>query len=307
MKSTLFKLSSLLFLCNISFANEIYINQVGDNVDIDITQDGQNNRVSTKSTAQSNATIYGNNQTINFSQTGDNNKIGLYKHYYGSDGQTSGTMTAEQEGNNNTLYLDNHGDNNNISAIQKTHNSIMDLEIDYDNNTVDARQKCSAGSNCEEDNMTLNAYHANNNTINMGQGYNINTNGQWEYDGTEHGGHNMNLYVSGDRNNITLSSRNNDSNTEHTQSVNIYSDDNDVQIQQTHSDDKSATLNIYNDDNIVYWKQTKNSGHTGTVNLNGSYGTNLSITQKSNKTAQSYTLTQDCQTSGGFSISVTQQ
>ena len=56
MLSTYIKLSSLLVLL-LSFsaqANEIYINQAGSNVDIDITQDGQNNRVSTKSTAQSN-------------------------------------------------------------------------------------------------------------------------------------------------------------------------------------------------------------------------------------------------------------
>ena len=170
MLSTYIKFSSLLVLL-LSFsaqANEIYINQAGSNVDIDITQDGQNNRVSTKSTAQSNATLYGNNQTINFSQTGDNNKIGLYKHYYGSDGQTSSTMTAEQLGSDNTMYLDNHGDDNNINAIQKTHNSIMDLEIDYDSNTVDARQRCSRGSDCEQDHMILNAYTANNNTIKIG-------------------------------------------------------------------------------------------------------------------------------------------
>ena len=314
MTSQFIKLSSLLMLlilltsyASLSFANEIYINQSGSSVDIDITQDGENNRVSTKSTAQSPATLYGNNQTINFSQTGDNNKIGLYKHYYGSDGQTSSTMTAEQLGSDNTMYLDNHGDDNNIYAIQKTHNSIMDLEIDYDSNTVYARQRCSRGSNCEQDHMILNAYTANNNTIKMGQGYNISTSGNWEYDGTEYGGHYMNLLVTGDRNNITLSSRNNDSNTEHTQNVNVYSDDNNVQIQQTHGHDKTATLNIYNDDNTVLWKQIKNAGHTGTVSLNGSYGTNLSVTQKSNSTAQSYSLSQTCNTVGGCSISVTQE
>ena len=37
----------------------------------------------------------------------------------------------------------------------------------------------------------------------------------------------------------------------------MYSDDNNVQIQQTHGHDKTATLNIYNDDNTVHWKQIK--------------------------------------------------
>ena len=122
-------------------ANEIYINQSGANVEVTIVQDGQNNRISTKSTNPSNATVFGQNQTLNFTQSGDNNKIGLYKHYYGSDNQTSSNMTALQEGSNNTMYLDNHGDDNNFAVTQKTHNSTMDLEIDYDDNTVDARQR----------------------------------------------------------------------------------------------------------------------------------------------------------------------
>ena len=89
---------SILIWTSPGYTNEIYIGQVGTNVTVTITQDGQNNRISTKSTAASPATLYGKNQTINFTQTGNNNKIGLYKHYYGSDNQTSSTMTAVQTG-----------------------------------------------------------------------------------------------------------------------------------------------------------------------------------------------------------------
>jgi hypothetical protein len=129
-----------------SQANEIYIGQVGANVTVTIVQDGQNNRISTKSTAQSPATLYGKNQTITFTQTGDNNRIGLYKHYYGSDNQTSSTMTAIQTGDNNIMYLDNHGDNNNFDAYQLHNNAVMDLEIDYDGNSVIAKQACNYGT-----------------------------------------------------------------------------------------------------------------------------------------------------------------
>ena len=287
-------------------ANEIYINQSGANVEVTIVQDGQNNRISTKSTNPSNATVFGQNQTLNFTQSGDNNKIGLYKHYYGSDNQTSSNMTALQEGSNNTMYLDNHGDDNNFAATQKTHNSTMDLEIDYDDNTVDARQRCHDGSSCEQDRMILNAYTANNSNIKMGQGYLIETDGTFGYDGDEHGGHYMNLYVSGDRNDIIMSQRNQETSTEHYQNVYIFSDDNDVILRQTHSGDKTIALTIQNDDNNVDIYQKKGGNHTASVNLSGSYGTNLDLNQSHNTVGQSYSLTQNCQTVGGCSIAVTQ-
>ena len=60
-------LSAFILLLTIpAYGNEVYINQVGTNVEVTIVQDGQNNRISTKSTAASNATLYGQNQTINF-------------------------------------------------------------------------------------------------------------------------------------------------------------------------------------------------------------------------------------------------
>jgi hypothetical protein len=45
--------------------------------------------------------------------------------------------------------------------------------------------------------------------------------------------------------------------------------------------------------------------HTATIDLTGAYTTDLSLTQDSN-TNQSYTLTNNCQTSTGCSVSVTQ-
>jgi hypothetical protein len=51
--------------------------------------------------------------------------------------------------------------------------------------------------------------------------------------------------------------------------------------------------------------QGGNASHSATITLNGSYGTDLDLTQQGG-TAQSYSLTQDCQTSGGCSVSVTQ-
>ena len=288
-------------------ANEIYMNQVGVNVEITIVQDGQNNRISTKSTAQSPATLYGKNQTITFTQTGDNNKIGLYKHYYGSDNQTSSIMTATQTGDNNIMYLDNHGDNNNFDAYQLHNNAVMDLEIDYDGNSVEAKQACSATS-CNRDTMILNIFRGNNNNIKMGQGYKVGDNGNFNYDNAEIGGHTMDLYVTGDTNDIMLSQRSSNSASGHDMDINVYSDDNDIHVIQEHNSSKDLTLTLNNDDNNVDIDQKKNYSHSATVTLGGNYGTDFSLQQGSSQStsAQSYSLNQNCQTSGGCSVSVTQ-
>ena len=49
----------------------------------------------------------------------------------------------------------------------------------------------------------------------------------------------------------------------------------------------------------------KNTGHTATINLSGSYGTALNLLQQG-YTSQSYSLSQNCLTVGGCSVSVTQ-
>ena len=60
------------------------------------------------------------------------------------------------------------------------------------------------------------------------------------------------------------------------------------------------------DDNVVDYLQDGNASHTATITLDGNYGTDLDLVQHAGS-AQSYTLSQNCQTSGGCTISVTQQ
>jgi len=299
---------SLVLWGVVASANEIYIYQAGDNADITITQDGQNNRVSTKSTAASNAYVYGKNQTINFTQTGDNNKIGLYKSTYGYDTQTASNMTATQTGDNLVMYLDNHGDNNNFTAEQTHQNAIMDLEIDYDDNTVIAKQICSY-STCDQDQMILNIYGGNDNSVTMGQGYEVSSTGVFSYDNQEHGGHYMNVYVSGDNNSYIASQKANNTSTEHTNYSYIYGDYNTVFIKQMHNNDKTLSLTVNNDNNNVDIKQQKSGGsQSATVTLSGTYGTDLDLVMGTNNTTTdgTYSLSQNCQTAGGCSISVTQ-
>ena len=312
MLSTLFRISSVLLFCTSVMANDIYINQSGDNVTLNITQDGENNRVSRKEdtviSTPNKATFAGKNQTLNVEQRGDNNFLGLYKNTYGSDTQTSGTMDATQTGDDNIMRLDNHGDNNTFSAKQETSNAEMDLEIDFDNNTVDARQACHAGSSCLKDTIIMNVYGSNNDVL-MGQGYKVSSAGSFTYDGQEFGGHDMYLDITGSGNDVKLSQRSNNNTSDHYMDINIYSDDNTVHAMQQHNNDKSLTLTINNDDNNVSINQQKSGGtQTGTITLGGSYGTTLDLTMGTNNTsgAGTYSLTQNCQTVGGCSVSVTQ-
>jgi hypothetical protein len=53
-------------------SNDIYIDQVGDSLDLDIVQDGQNNVIGTSST---DVTLAGDNMTFAITQTGDSNTI----------------------------------------------------------------------------------------------------------------------------------------------------------------------------------------------------------------------------------------
>lgn len=67
-------LSVLLLLLSGSsvLANEIYIDQIGDNLDLDITQDGQDNKIGTSTT---DAGLYGDDMTFAITQTGNFNEI----------------------------------------------------------------------------------------------------------------------------------------------------------------------------------------------------------------------------------------
>lgn len=70
MKHIIFLLAMLY--STVAFANEIYITQIGDSLDLDISQDGKDNEFG-DSTAD--AGLYGDNMVFSITQTGDTNTI----------------------------------------------------------------------------------------------------------------------------------------------------------------------------------------------------------------------------------------
>ena len=86
----------------------------------------------------------------------------------------------------------------------------------------------------------------------------------------------------------------------------IYGDNNDVYVRQMQNGNKTLNLTINSDWNEASIVQKKSGAHTATINLTGTEPTNLSLTQTGD-TNQSYSLTQNCVTVGGCSVSITQQ
>ena len=73
-----------------------------------------------------------------------------------------------------------------------------------------------------------------------------------------------------------------------------------------HDGAKDLTLTLNGDDHTVYVEQRNAGAHNATINLtNGTNPYSLSLSQNS-ATAQNYSMTGTCNTSGGCSVSVTQ-
>tara|TARA_R110000868_G_scaffold93495_10_gene258562 strand:- start:216 stop:1367 length:1152 start_codon:yes stop_codon:yes gene_type:complete len=121
----------LYFAAQTVDANEIYINQAGNNIDMTIVQDGENNVISSLTGNTTKATISGNNTSTTFTQTGDDNDIGVYM----SAG--NGQQTITQTGNTNYAVSDCHGNNCSTIITQNGNNNAANLEFgnggDYDN------------------------------------------------------------------------------------------------------------------------------------------------------------------------------
>lgn len=83
-------------VATVTYGNDLFVNQVGDNLNLTITQNGDGNTIGSAATA---LTLDGNNMTFAITQQGDNNAISAVIN--------GNTYTGEWEfiGNNNTVDL----------------------------------------------------------------------------------------------------------------------------------------------------------------------------------------------------------
>src|SRR6056300_1214800 len=186
--------------------------------------------------------------------------------------QADNEISIVQSGGTNTdLKVNQLGSNNTIKmydAYSYINGNNFQMEL-YQNN-----------DGTEENVIDLWHLDGNNNSIRWGQGGKLDdaSDTTFYYDGSESGGHYANLDIHGSNNN--------------------------VYVEQRGDGDKTINLTISNDGNDVQVVQ-KNTGHTATINLSGSDPTTLNLLQQG-YTSQSYSLSQNCITVGGCSVSVTQ-
>lgn len=226
-------------------------------------------------------------------------------------------LFIEQEGKDNKVDFSMQHQGNEVKIIQHGHNnkiayghwgSLTSGDIDGTFNSLDFAQICGRGSSCKESDIGLHIY-GDNNSIRWGQGYILSSpTSTWSWDGSEGGGHHLTLDIHGDNNNVAGSQRNSSAGiySEHQADIYLYSNNNSVFWRQNTDGVKDVNLYTYNDGNNITGYQSGYATHTANISLTGSSPTTLNLTQEGNS-AQSYSLSQNCQTMGGCSISVTQQ
>lgn len=142
---------SYLFAMIISpavLANEIYITQVGDTLDLDIVQDGQDNKIGNSTTG---VTLDGDTMTFSITQTGNFNVIdavikgNTYTGTWDFLGDTNTVdLTCDQTSGVNcetvTLDIDTDGDNNDfefyIGETADAQNLVADFTVTGDNSVL---------------------------------------------------------------------------------------------------------------------------------------------------------------------------
>lgn len=126
MRKYLSRIFVITLVSTFAFANDIYVEQSGDNLTLDINQDGQNNQVGNSTT---DASVTGATTTLTIDQVGDSNII-----QFDVNGSTF-TGTIDLTGNSNDIDLtcDSGGTNSscdNVTASITMTGSSNDVDLD---------------------------------------------------------------------------------------------------------------------------------------------------------------------------------
>ena len=109
-----------------AYANDIYVTQSGDSLDLDITQDGSNNTVGNSTTASASA---GATTILNIDQVGDSNVI----TYQIAGATYTGVINLVGSSNNVDLNCDSGGSNSSCGSANAVINftgSSNDIDLD---------------------------------------------------------------------------------------------------------------------------------------------------------------------------------
>ena len=242
-----------------SWANDIYVNQVGDSIDLTISQDGDDNEVTGLSGGTSKALISGNNTSTTYTQTGDRNAIKVY------ESAGNGITKTTQTGNDNIARLDCHGNNCVLDVTQTGDDNYVAAEVgnggDYDQSITVTQDG--------NDNLVVAEANGDDNTIVVDQ------------DGNNHMVYGYgNTPVTGDRNTLTLTQ--NGSQYEQAE-IAVIGNDNTVEGYQGGGGESNfGRLILTGDDNTVKMWQGKQIDGTTDSTEGGDHDAYVTITGNNN-------------------------
>ena len=216
-------------------------------------------------------------------------------------------ISIEQSGDNLELGIDQIGYDNEIKMLDSnsyiTAGSLGMYLVQF-----------NTGSGSLPNSIIFDEISGTGNKMKLGQGIawatlDSETDLDWNHDGDEGGGHEIDISMYGDYNKLAVQQTNQWNATDgHNFDLHLAGDHNEVQIKQQGKASKTTNLTIYNDYNDVFVRQKgTNQPHTANITLDGLYGTNLDLRQFGTSGTQNYTISVDCMTVGGCSTSVIQE
>ena len=215
-------------------------------------------------------------------------------------------ITMEQTGDTFQLGVDQFGHSNEINMLDS--NSYISA-ASLDMYLVQVNSSHTALPN----RITFDEISGTGNQMKLGQGIDwtditSDTDLSWNYDGWEGGGHEIDITMYGDYNQLAVQQTNQSNASDgHDFDLHLAGDHNEVKIKQQSNGAKNTDLTIYNDYNDVFIRQKGNGAtHNANITLDGLYGTDLILKQMS-QTNQTYTLSVDCMNVNGCGVSVTQE
>ena len=282
--------------------NEVYINQSGNNLDLQILQAGYGNTIKNLPLT-GDASLWGTNKTVKLQQLGNNNDIGMW---------TSGgyqTLRGHIDGDYNDLFLDAHGDSVNLQAdiigdynyawleagASNSH-SYNELTLYMEGDNHDAYIEAVGGLSNDLDVFMGNGQDGNTVDAVIGSGGDYNSLKVWQGkhdDGTtdtdETGGHYAYWEVHGDSNNLasyqTDTNRGGGGGRYHYLDNYVSGSYNVVEHIQMGKTGHNGYLDIYGSSNTVDIYQRGNGGRkTAQVELNGN-GHTVDVWQKGSNSA----------------------
>ena len=221
----------------------------------------------------------------------------------GQDNSVNFTMAHDD----NTIDIDQEGNNNTVSWISYWGSGkAWGGDLDGNNNNIKIEQHNTTGTDANRVGFHI---QSNSNTVHVGQGCSFDNSSDTSCESSstvEYGGHTVNLDLHSGGNTIKIGQETGTGNADHYAQIYTYGgENNNLFVKQKGNGNKTLNMTIRTDGGTQDILQKDDGAHTATIDLTGSYHTDLSLIQRGS-TNQSYSLTQDCQTSGGCSVSLTQ-